>query len=287
MGRLRALRMAVVAAAVLLVLVACQGGGMLAPDGSPDGMVIVADARMLCLEPGGDGCNPVERLGCGSGEKCTFLVESVEPYLACTTCVPAGPITEGGACALPESGADDCAAGLYCAAGRCTEICLTLDDTNCDGDETCVRDPEAFQDIDHVGLCEPACDPVGLTAGCADGEGCYPNLTTGRSACYTPADCPESSTGAPQCATEPGTQGCNCQGINCCVPGHACALANDPVNATGLLCAFLCDASASGGPTCADGPGASYECRQINLFYDNTPNVPDAVGMCVDPTVWP
>ena len=83
--------------------------------------------------------------------------------------------------------------------------------------------------------------------------------------------------------TEGATQGVACIYINGCASGYSCALADPPVNPTGTVCAFICDASQSGGPTCADGPGPAYTCVQINQFYDDYWGLPDAYGMCVGP----
>src|SRR5688500_4614995 len=72
-------------------------------------------------EPGVDAgpdpvaCDPVAQTGCAAEEKCTWLVEQVDPdYLARSACVPNGATAIGAACTsgemMPgaESGYDDC-----------------------------------------------------------------------------------------------------------------------------------------------------------------------------------
>ena len=100
---------------------ACGGGG---DDGDNGGIVVGADANNGGGGGGGDAvCNPVTQAGCEAGEKCAQLVESEEPFLARTACVPDGSVTAGGACTRGEAGAngyDDCVAGFDCLNGVCT-----------------------------------------------------------------------------------------------------------------------------------------------------------------------
>ncbi len=244
-------------------------------------------------------CNAVAGTGCDPDEKCTFIVESTEPFLGRTDCAPAGTVPEDGTCVRSETtGVDDCAAGLYCIGGVCTEICGALDNTNCDANETCVTFSDLFEDADNTGLCQPGCNPVAAGGtGCPTDEGCYVNLTTGLSSCApdcgaNPA-CDAGNTGSTavggnSCDTQWGTQHCNCEYLNACAPGYGCALNNDPDAATGLVCAYYCDTTETqGAPDCSGSTQLSLSCRQIMTFYNNTQNVPAAIGMCVDGTVFP
>jgi len=240
-------------------------------------------------------CTPLPQLNCHAGEKCTFIVESREPYLGRTDCVPEGTVHEDGACTVNETtGYDDCAAGLFCAGGVCTEICSAETNASCDPDESCTLDPAVFAEWSDVGLCRPACSPASPAGtGCPADEGCYLSIDTGRSACMPPYTTdPVAVDPEAWCDAAPATQGCNCRALNGCVSGYACVLLNDPLAPTGSVCAFLCDAAGSGGPTCADGPGIAFACRPVNEFYPNEvyPNAAEvaaAIGMCVDPAVWP
>jgi hypothetical protein len=245
----------------------------------PDEVAVFCDYGGICQlgdppEPPWDGCNPVADTGCAAGEKCTWIIESFDPPLGRTDCAPDGTVTRGQPCvdaAVAAGGVDDCRGGLLCDHGVCTDICDQLENTNCDAQQTCVVDPARFTDANNAGLCHRACDP--LDPVCEIGEGCYLDAVVGRSSCEQPSG--------------PGTQGSDCSAIDGCAPGYGCVLDNDPVNSTGSVCAFFCDASAGGGPACADGPGPTYDCRSIHDFYGNTPDVPAAIGMCVDPAVWP
>jgi hypothetical protein len=121
------------------------------------------------------------------------------------------------------------------------------------------------------GLCQPTCDV--LLQDCASGDGCYLTLQTGVALCAAPSVA--------------GMQGDACMFVNACAPGYGCILPNDPVTPTGLVCAFFCDAL-GGSPGCADGPGPAFTCVAIKDFYaDAPPDIPDSVGLCVDPNVFP
>jgi hypothetical protein len=123
--------------------------------------------------------------------------------------------------------------------------------------------------VGGAGGVSAACDP--LLQDCDSGEACYVNLDTGEQLCATPAD--------------PGTQDELCEFINGCDVGYGCNLLAAPAS-TDRVCAFFCDPD-GGSPSCADGPGGTYECRRINEFYSDVPNVSSTLGMCVDPGVFP
>jgi hypothetical protein len=109
----------------------------------------------LCV----DRCtNPVGNVGCGDGFTCTSLGE---PFGDATVCMSAGARPLGGACNLDMG---QCAAGLHCALGRCSEPCAG----SCSDGETCFEVPE-----DGVAVCATACDPA--SPNCSDGLGCRPH----------------------------------------------------------------------------------------------------------------
>lgn len=142
--------------------------------------------------------------------------------------------------------------------------------------------------VTATAIFDSLCEPLALATGCAGGRGCYLQLSTGVTRCADPdLSDPMTSTGDPGCAAAPGGQGCNCTLLNTCQSGYTCALNNEPMNATGLECAYFCDPTGGGGPTCAQGPGPSFACRQIRTFYANADNVPAELGMCVNPDEWP
>ena len=86
-------------------------------------------------------------------------------------------------------------------------------------------------------------------------------------------------------AVDPGTQGDLCEFINVCDPGYGCILIASEVDSD-LTCAFFCDPD-GGSPSCADGPGPAFDCRRIQGFYGDVPDVSLALGMCVDPLIFP
>lgn len=269
-------------------LLACGGG-----DDGPD--VMITDADPGTMIDGGVVCNPVANTGCPAGQKCTSIVEATEPdLLTRTACAPDGTVDIGGTCARDEaSGVDDCLGGGWCIGGTCQEICSQAPD-NCPTDKTCVGFVGLFEDQENTGVCQPACNPSTRTADCVDGESCYVILSSGKGSCAPPA-AGLLTTGA-ECDGAPGTQGCECQFLNGCEIGYGCMLNNDAMNPTGLVCAFFCDPIAGGpGPGCADsiaggsdvdGPGPSFSCRQIQTFYNNAENMPDNVGMCINPATF-
>ncbi|MCP4446283.1 MAG: hypothetical protein GY811_13200 [Myxococcales bacterium] len=260
-------------------------------------------------------CNPVTQAGCETGEKCAQLVESAEPFLARTTCVPGdGEVGEGNACTpgVPgaETGFDDCVAGYTCINSVCTEIC---DVGPPDG---CRADGEAFGEgsyctlyeglfTDTIGVCVAGCNPVDdsvadgaiSNADCTGSEGCYLNTSRGVAACAgVPADSAEVTQNEDCHGPESG--GCY---LNGCASGFTTALNNAAVEADGSVCARFCtpvdtyvgnvgdatgqddkcslaNLSQAGG---TNGVQEDHQCRFIQNFYGNTDSVPAGIGMCV------
>jgi hypothetical protein len=99
-------------------------------------------------------CNAIADTGCDAGEKCTWFARSLDPLLMCTSCAPSGPKLEGQHCIVGPALVDDCAGGLICMDGYCTEVCDALDNTNCDADETCIEEPGYFEDAENTGACQ-------------------------------------------------------------------------------------------------------------------------------------
>jgi hypothetical protein len=266
----------------MLVFAGC-GGGSSSPDSGPgDSFVDAAylDADIYCLST----CNPVAQTGCQQSEKCTDLHDQDGTSFCGPFCVPDGDVETGGACTIGPPGLesyDDCVAGNLCVAGTCGRVCTRAPDS-CDDGFACTPLDGYFEGTQNVGTCASTCDP--LAQDCAQdpsdphGTGCYLEPLTGYATCA--AATPEPP------ASMPGTQGETCMTANGCALGYGCLLLDAPVNPVGNVCAFLCDADAGGGPTCADGPGDTYTCVAINGFYDDTTNVAANIGMCVDCTVW-
>ncbi len=283
-------------------LLACGGGS---GDDTPDAFVVPTIDSGNPDDPDANvgACNPVAQTGCNSGEKCTWIVDVAgtppDPDLGHTGCVTDGTVAEGDACTLPETGADDCVAGTYCLRSVCTEICSSAPNS-CPSGEICSTYENLMEDIENVGLCNPECDPV--EQNCAiDTQACYLQLVTGESSC---AGIPSDAVGL--------TQGDDCSAnssgqcyLNGCDKGYGANLPDGPDATSISLCAFFCNpidnwsgnvqgltgdpagigCTASFGGDRPDGPGPSYECRYLQTFY-GIEEVPAAVGMCLDPTIW-
>ncbi len=216
-------------------------------------------------------CNPITQIGCPVSQKCTLIPDAQNPLNLRTVCQADGTVPLGGTCSTdPVTSVDNCTAGMLCSNDTCMAFCSDAPNT-CSALEQCyvLSGPV---DSPGVGLCKEPCDPLSSVTNCPSGEACYVYFQPQMSVCASPAGT--------------GTQGVDCQYINDCATGYSCALNNSPVNSTGLTCAFICDASRSGGPTCLDGPGSTFRCAQINLFYANASYLPDNYGMCIDPVEW-
>ncbi len=151
------------------------------------------------------------------------------------------------------------------------EICNNELDDDCDGLAGCADD-----DCVNATNCLPPsseCDP--LTQNCtSETDACFINVSQDIAICVVPF--PEEGN------ENPGQQGDICTYINTCEKGYSCAGATLEVP-NGLTCAYVCDASGSGGPACGDpgGPGSQYTCIAINDFWANAENLSDEWGICV------
>jgi len=259
-------------------------------------------------------CNPVTQSGCEAGEKCAQLVESAHPFLARTTCVPDGNMSEGSVCSDGEAGEatgfDDCLGGYDCTDGLCAEIC---DVGPPDG---CRSDSEAFGEgsyctiydglfANQTGVCEPGCHPVNdsvangaiTNARCSEDEGCYLDAIRGVATCSEVDEGGATKTQNDPCLG-PASGGCYPSG---CTSGFAPLLNNKPVDADQTLCTRYCSpldthAGAQTGATGANGNcaeselasvggtnanGSEHQCRFVQSFYEAATATDASVGMCV------
>lgn len=257
--------------AYLLVALAACGSDTSVTDAGTPVDAPGPELRDAFCEP----CNHVAQTGCQQQEKCSA------PFVGCGgTCVPEGQVPLGGTCAANADGSDDCIGGHLCVDGQCQRMCTRAPDS-CSGDgQTCMA-VEGLTDLYYVGVCRPPCDALAQDCVAWDsdvhGLGCYVSLETGETGCV-PASGADGEV--------PAGQGDACEYHFRCAVGYGCNLPDAPVNPTGNTCAFFCDVGATGGPACADGPGASFTCVPINGFYDDTPNVHPSIGMCIDCAVW-
>ncbi len=244
-----------------LQIVSCGGSGSVdggTVDGGQDG--------------GTNGsCNVVAQTGCDVAEKCAAVIVADDPFDGQIRCVPDGTVQKGDACTYGDSGPegyDNCRAGLQCVGSECEEICNVAPDS-CPSPDGCVPTGDIFDEQEGVGTCSFRCDP--LTQDCSGDEACYLVVESGAQICGLEAAV--------------ATQGDDCVFTNGCTEGYGCVLPTSPEDST-LTCAFFCDPE-EGPPTCTEGPGPSFECRRITEFYSDADNVSTALGMCVDPLIFP
>ncbi len=284
-------------ALVAMVLVGCMPGQTSTAGNDPDAGS--GDARWES-----SNCDPVLQTGCQSGEKCGALVQSANPRLVTTSCVPAGTRLEGESCERgPEGdqGYDDCAPGLSCLDSVCATICSR------DPEDSCRNASEAsgagsyctvFADLfdESTGLCVPGCDPADDNA-CDEGYGCYMDAERGVAAC---ALVPPAASDLAQNSDCYGPASGHCY-LNGCSAGHTPLLSNKTSDADASLCARYCTPeqsfqgsdqavtgihgqcesfalSQSGG---TNGNNSPHQCRFVQTFYDNTEGLPASLGMCV------
>ncbi len=272
------------------------------------------DADVVDATAGVD-CNPVTQLGCEADEKCSQVVESEEPFLARTTCVPDGIVATSEACSLGQPGAatgfDDCVAGDICIAGTCERICSNGPSDSCRrADEAqgtgqyCATNANIFQfGFPGIGTCADACD---ISAGtivdgavvspdCQAGAGCYVEASSGGASCRLTPGTATDPTQNEDCIG--GVNGCDTNG---CASGFA-ALLPLQRNVAPSLCTRLCTPANSHASAQADiagtegncqnislqqlggtnGNSANHQCRFVQSFSGGSEGAPSSIGMCV------
>jgi hypothetical protein len=193
-------------------------------------------------------CNYQLGTGCEAGFACRpqFTAASAEVHPGCE---PAGRGVTGSTCSAQA----DCAAGHYCAAGRCRKQCCDGDWSACDPGESCIRQlsVHAGDAVVESGLslCFPVndCDPLQL--GPCNGDAtreCKIVDPTGAVACE-----PVSS----------AQEGDDCAPSTACQAGLSCVLDK---------CRKLCRAVLGGIPACSTAEGT---CIHFNRD-------PPGVGEC-------
>lgn len=217
-----------------------------------------ADAGAACLA--GSTCDIESGRGCSGGDVCAYLFSG---GARANECVAPGAGMLGAACDANT----DCAGGLSCILGFCTELCCEGVGT-CTGTTTCTELDltaagtadafgfclcdvatnncpanhycEAFESSGTLGRCLAQGSCSRLMQDCGEGMGCYGTIR--------------------ECATA-GTAavGATCMAHADCVPGAWCRF-----DAAGNTCSSYCDAS--GTDTCPSG----FRCMS---FGDDEPNV--------------
>jgi len=272
-------------------------------DSGPLDMSLDAEAADMNVVDGGPPgeCNPISHAGCGSGERCTWVISSSTPVrIGSLRCVPDGTVASGGACTVgPDgetSGYDDCARGLICTRSgtsrTCASVCDLADSSSCGGSASCVRYQGLFAnggDDPVAGACASSCDPVTQLrddgTSCGAGLGCYALIATAM---------PSFVCGAAESTLVHGEVITGGPSANACAPGFH--VVRSAVG-SGFECAAYCRpvethaaavAGAAGAPpySCPDRGAASpaNECLFASLFASSDAADPriDTIGICYD-----
>ena len=230
-------------------------------------------------------CDPVANTGCGSGEKCTFIATSQDPFEGHTGCAPDGTVALGDPCATDGgTGVDDCLGGTFCQGGTCQEVCTVTPDS-CPTDYHCSHTAGIFDD--NIGTCDTMCDLYAQD--CDGGETCYMLLGQTDYPRVCSPTVPEPDTAHDGCEPVeklvPQEQGECCSFINTCNVGLGCT--QPDTGNSGLTCGEFCDPTgAVGVDDCLSKLGPGYYCISINSFYVDVSDLEDFYGFCIDASLW-
>lgn len=211
---------------------------------------------------------------CPEGEKCMPYASGGSSWDA-LKCVPVSdnPKVLGDECTAPlggSGGEDDCDVGLFCyyvqsetQIGTCISFCTGSPESPvCDNDTLC-----SIVNDGVLVLCRPTCDPI--VQDCEPvGSSCLQATGSEGFVCIIDASGADS-----------GMYGDNCEYLNSCDPGLACADAAGVPGCTGSgCCSPFCDTSAPN--ECPD-----MDVGQVCEPWFETP-VPgyENVGLCVLPS---
>lgn len=213
-----------------------------------------SDAPPGDVEAGADAadagpCDPVTGGGCGSGQKCGWIIDQIFPFVAGHTgCVPLV-----GSKALHDdcnSDTEDCAAGYHCT-GECDKVCRSTND--CPARHICAP-TNAFEDRPGVGLCFETCDPVKPFDCTEPGEACYWFGSVGT--CFNEG---------------PYVGECTSVGSFECARGTECV----PINETTLECRRFCD------PDVVTSCSSPQICRSFAQLFGA--GYAETFGVCMPP----
>jgi hypothetical protein len=237
-------------------------------DSADDGSFVNVDQAVesMC-----DIWNPND---CPEGEKCMPYASGGSSWDA-LKCIPIAenPKVLGDECNAPLGGAggeDDCDGGLFCyyvdsetQVGTCISFCTgSAEMPVCEADTLC-----SIVNDGVLVLCRPTCDPIVQDCEPA-GSACLQATGSEGFVCIIDAS-----------GADAGAYGDNCEFLNSCDPGLACADAAGVPGCTGSgCCSPFCDTSAMN-----ECPDAAM--GQICEPWFETP-VPgyETVGLCVLPT---
>jgi hypothetical protein len=197
----------------------CTDGDCACPSGEElCGAECVELGDCSCMAPDGNGeCSP-SGCGCGASEGCYYGSSTG------WTCITAGRVGDGGACAS----SDDCAANLSCVSNVCRSYCGQGQPCAGDCSPVFVND----EPVNEWNYCHPVCNPIPTSSlssdpPCGTGQRCT-LLFAGSSIC-SPVNANAGTHGS-RCETnedcESGTF-CNAAGhctASCWVDNDTCSL---------------------------------------------------------------
>lgn len=200
-------------------------------------------------------CDVLTQAPCGTGERCTMVLTSEDPFATGVDCVADGTQAPGNACTRNEDEIDDCVAGSICSGtftgNVCREFCDPEEPAGCAG--TCVS--SELTDGTTFGRCEPPCDL--LAQECAGELAC---VFTGEK--------------HPICITHGDVAlGEDCNFRNECGEGAVCIVTE--VGEQQEFCTQLCNA-VTGGPC-----GTAEVCLPLQMFSDDDEIEVDGAGTCL------
>lgn len=241
----------------LIGLGACGGGSS-----SPDAKIVVTDSS---TDSGGDVCNPLANTGCPTGEKCSWIIDTFNgnDAIGHIGCVADGGKKVGEACMIGTggrmaTGADNCAAGLYCNGGVCKQVCDPAGGApQCGENFACARYTNTFGnkgETAKAGVCDPTCDPLNNKLDSNGAENCGGDLVDDDMDAMTPS---VPRFGCYGIWDEGGASRWSCAGagnkaakhdfelgdrvfINSCAPGYAPVL-NKGNGSMVAICSALCN----------------------------------------------
>jgi hypothetical protein len=262
-----------------------------------DARVIIPPTDAAIDSPVAPGaCNPVAQTGCATGEKCTWLDETAD--LGRIACVPDGTAAIGEACTSgapgPTTGFDTCAAGGYCIASVCSEICTEAPDSCAEG-SSCTVYTNLFDAM--TGACSFNCNPVTQERATDNAPACgSPNVADPTLGCFgqpnssfscKPAIGPDDFVHGHTAVQEDGNIY-----ANGCVPGNFVAHFYGQETAT---CTAYCQPAESNsevfdqingvpGHSCAENGAPNAECRYWWSLESEIDTEEFGIGYCYEYT---
>ena len=268
--------------------------GLLVACGSSSKVTIVDAAG----SGGGSACNVLAQTGCPTGERCTWVQDTMT--VGHIDCEAAGTVPLGGDCMFGSDGTttgfDNCEQGNICISGKCEQIC----DNNggapmCASGFACGLYTGLFEVNGNfdAGACDKTCDPfadnsfgsggsgdvippkTGTT--CGSGQGCYgfPSTTTDPTHFTCSSEVNTNLVNRSDCSSPDCAPDASSVYLNGCAQGYVPALNDGAVGSTQAICSAFCSpqncfmGSCGSDGFAAKGSGA-HACSLTAMRNDST-----------------